>query len=322
MSPSGRRFSAGGPPPAGLGAWREGGRPFDFVGTSVFCRAQGSSSGGAAAALFLHGVPGSSLDFAGLGQRLGRGRTVGAFDFVGFGLSGDAGGFGYSIADQADVALAAAAALGLKRVHLVAHDVGGAVAAELLARRERGLLRLSIDSLTLLGGGPLSGLRTPARLLRWVRRLAAGGVSSRALSFALFRWAFLRHFGDAGVPRWGEVWQNWGFFVEGEGGRRPELALGYVDELRHPPARWWSALARLELPTLVLAGAHDRVLGDEYARQLARHMPRARLRRLAGLGHSPHLEAPHVVAAELEAFWGDLEGPLLTRAAATIGPRR
>lgn len=306
MSPLRESFRPGEGPRPPLEAWREGGRAFDFVGARVFALSQGQGRG--PGVLFLHGVPGSSYDFARLWPRLGRRRALAAFDFVGFGLSGGAEGFGYGLVEQADVALAASAALGLKRAHLVAHDVGGAVAAELLARRERGLLPLSIESLTLLGGGPLPALRPFTRLQRWVRRLAARGGPSRSLSFALFRWAFSRGFGDPAVLAPGEAWRAFSLFVGGEGAPHAERALAYADELRRPPARWWAALARLDLPALILWGANDRVLGADYARQLGRHMPRARVRVLAGLGHSPHIEAPDVVAPELEAFWGDAEG--------------
>lgn len=294
----------------GLDAWREGGRLVDFVGTPVFVRARGQASASAPAVLFLHGVPASSHDFARLWPRLAARRALGAFDFVGFGLSGEGRGFGYGLVDQADVAVAAAAALGIEQAHLVAHDVGGAVAAELLARRERGLLPLRIESLTLLGGGPLAGLARAARLQRWVRKLAAGGPSSKAASFALFRWAFERSFAEPAVLGPDEVRRAWGLFIDGPGALRNPQALAYASELRQPPARWWSSLARLDVPALVLWGADDHVVDAEHARQLGRHMPGARVRSLAGLGHAPHLEAPAVVAAALEAFWDDdIDGP-------------
>ncbi|HEU4538096.1 MAG TPA: alpha/beta hydrolase [Polyangiaceae bacterium] len=292
-----------------LREWREGGRFVDFVGTPVFARARGRASAASPAVFFLHGVPASSHDFARLWPRLAARRALGAFDFVGFGLSGDARGFGYGLVDQADVALAVAAALGIGRAHLVAHDVGGAVAAELLARRERGLLPLQVESLTLLGGGPLAGLGRAARSHRLVRKLAAGGRPARAASFALFRRDFERSFAEPEVLGPDEARRAWGLFVEGQGAPRSPQALAYGDELLRPPARWWASLARLGLPALVLWGGGDRVVGPEQAQQLGRHVPGARVRTLPGLGHAPHLEAPGVVAAELEAFWDDLDGP-------------
>jgi pimeloyl-ACP methyl ester carboxylesterase len=300
----------GATPSTALDAWREGGRFVDFVGTSVFVRARGQASAAAPAVLFLHGVPASSYDFARLWPRLAPRRALGAFDFVGFGLSGEGRGFGYGLVDQADVAVAVASALGIQRAHLVAHDVGGAVAAELLARRERGLLPLRVESLTLLGGGPLAGLGRAAHLQRWVRKLAAGGASSKAASFALFRRAFERGFAEPEVIGPGEARRAWGLFVAGPGGPRAPQALAYASELRQPPARWWSSLARLDVPALVLWGANDHVVDADHARQLGRHMPGARVRTLAGLGHAPHLEAPAIIAAELEAFWDDIDGPL------------
>ncbi len=309
MSPPSASFPPGEGPAGGPDAQAEAGRLFDFVGAPVFCRARGRTSSAAAAALFLHGAADSSDDFARLFSRLGRRRALAAFDFVGFGRSGDAPGFGYGLADQADVALAAALALGIGRAHLVAHGSGGAVAAELLARRERGLSPLRIESLALLDGGPLADLGRHARRLRWVRTLAPGARPARSLALALFRQAFARAFGDPAVLGPGEATRAYHRFVEGPAGPRDPRALAYADELLHPPARWWAALARLDLPALIVWGGRDRIAGPEHARLLGRQIPGARVRVLPGLGHAPYLEAPDAVAAELEAFWGELDGP-------------
>jgi pimeloyl-ACP methyl ester carboxylesterase len=102
--------------------------------------------------LLLHGFPSSAYDFAGAIERMGRRRRVVALDFLGFGLSDKPEDYGYSLFEQADTVLEVARAVGLSRAHLWAHDMGTSVTTELLARRERGLLPLALESVTLMNG--------------------------------------------------------------------------------------------------------------------------------------------------------------------------
>lgn len=57
------------------------------------------------------------------------------------------------------------------------------------------------------------------------------------------------------------------------------------------------ALPRVSVPMLLAAADNDRTIPPRQARDLAGRIPRARLARLAGLGHLAHEEAPRRVAA-------------------------
>lgn len=65
------------------------------------------------------------------------------------------------------------------------------------------------------------------------------------------------------------------------------------------------ALARVAVPTLVLAAAHDRLCPPERHEEIAALVPGARLVVLDGVGHLSPLEAPAAVAAALERWRGD-----------------
>jgi 2-succinyl-6-hydroxy-2,4-cyclohexadiene-1-carboxylate synthase len=68
----------------------------------------------------------------------------------------------------------------------------------------------------------------------------------------------------------------------------------------------WDRLGRLDLPTLLIVGERDEKFAAT-AERMAHAMPRARMVRIPGAGHTVHLEAP---AAWLEAVVGFLgEGP-------------
>jgi 3-oxoadipate enol-lactonase len=64
------------------------------------------------------------------------------------------------------------------------------------------------------------------------------------------------------------------------------------------------ALARLEIPTLVAAGEHDKPDFTEGARALAERLPNARLETIAGAGHLAPLETPEAFRELLLEFLG------------------
>jgi pimeloyl-[acyl-carrier protein] methyl ester esterase len=62
------------------------------------------------------------------------------------------------------------------------------------------------------------------------------------------------------------------------------------------------ALPRIVLPSLVIAGQHDRLTPPEAGRALATALPAARLRLVARSGHAPFLSHPEEVLAEVRGF--------------------
>ncbi|MCU1358116.1 MAG: alpha/beta hydrolase [Acidimicrobiales bacterium] len=99
--------------------------------------------------------------------------------------------------------------------------------------------------------------------------------------------------------------------------RRTNTAAGLASSLRlagtgtmDPP--WWDDLARIDAPTLVLAGEHDakftalghRLVAAIGARAGAGAGPVARFAPVAGAGHAAHLQRPALVASRLRAHLG------------------
>ncbi len=61
-------------------------------------------------------------------------------------------------------------------------------------------------------------------------------------------------------------------------------------------------LHRIDVPTLVLWGASDRVAAPDYGRAYAGAIPGARFELLEGAGHFPHLDQPEAFSRSIEAF--------------------
>jgi pimeloyl-ACP methyl ester carboxylesterase len=61
-------------------------------------------------------------------------------------------------------------------------------------------------------------------------------------------------------------------------------------------------LHRIRIPTLVLWGTADRLVGEAYGRAYCAAVPGAEFETLAGAGHFPHIEQPKAFAARALAF--------------------
>jgi len=66
-------------------------------------------------------------------------------------------------------------------------------------------------------------------------------------------------------------------------------------------------LGEIHVPSLVIAGQHDRVTPPEAGLFLAARLREARFRRISGAGHAPFLSHPAPLANELSAFLQRLE---------------
>lgn len=70
----------------------------------------------------------------------------------------------------------------------------------------------------------------------------------------------------------------------------------------------WDALPALQMPVLVVAGAHDEKFADLGARMVSAIGPNATLARIDGAGHAAHLERPERFLATLRPWLAEHEG--------------
>jgi pimeloyl-ACP methyl ester carboxylesterase len=253
--------------------------------------------------LVLHGFPSSAFDFAAAIDGVATGRRVVALDFPGFGLSCKPRDHGYSLFEQADVVLEVARAVGLEHAHLWAHDMGTSVATELLARRERRLCPLGIDSVTLMNGSvhvELAHLTRGQKLLR----SPLAGIFARLNSRATFQAQLRRTFGRE--PDEATLHAMWDLVSRDDGLARLPATIRYVEERKRFRRRWIGALERCGLPLLVAWGRRDPVAVMAIAEKLARGTPGARIETWDDLGHWPQVEDPERVVATVTAFWDTL----------------
>ncbi|ODN72551.1 alpha/beta fold hydrolase [Methylobrevis pamukkalensis] len=227
--------------------------------------------------VLLHGFAGSAQGWTNLQIALERRRASIAFDLPGHGRALAVRPIGHAGVSAAAV-LASLDGLGLPRVHLVGHSMGGATAMIIALKAPDRLA-----SLTLLAPGGF-GTEIDTGLLRaYARATSAEEVAPLAARF----------FGpEARLPRRmaEEIARE-----HAEPGRVEALAtiaeaiLGEDTQKTLPR----EALATMPFPVKVIWGLEDRVLPPHQADGLPGTVA---LHRFPAIGHMPHLELPREVA--------------------------
>ena len=286
-------------------AWEKRGRKIATPDGAVWAMEAGPEpmdGGGVSTAipvLLLHGFPTSSYDFAPLIDALSKTRRVIAFDFLGYGLSDKPASYGYSLFQQTDLVIAVAREFGVRSAHVVAHDVGTSVATELLARKERGLLPLELDSVVLMNGSvhiELSQLTVGQKLLRSPLARVFARLNSRTTFKAQLRQVLAKQPADE------ELEVMWELVARADGAARLPQLIGYVEERWRYAQRWIGALERCKTPVLVAWGRKDPVAIMAIADLLAREIPGAKRVTWDDLGHYPQVEDPGRVAHDVAGF--------------------
>lgn len=291
--------------------WRAAGRAFAHRGHEVFYAEAAREPGADSALVLVHGFPTSSWDWhrvwAPLAQKFPR---VIAADMLGFGFSAKPAHYAYSILDQADLHESLVAQLGVKRIHLLAHDYGDTVAQELLARHAERHEAATLPAPRAAGEGPriescvlLNGGLFPethhARPIQKLLLSPLGPLLSRLTSRRGFGRSFAAIFGPGTQPSEAELDAFWSLIRENGGNRIMHRLIRYMPERRAHRERWVGALQKTRVPLRLINGPEDPVSGAHMAQRYRELVPNPDVVLLPGIGHYPQTEAP---GAMLKAF--------------------
>ncbi|HEY5431598.1 MAG TPA: alpha/beta hydrolase [Solirubrobacteraceae bacterium] len=280
-----------------------GGRPLTIEsadGTALHAEAFGPER--APTVVLAHGWT-EQLAFWGPVIRLleGRGLRVVAYDLRGHGASGPATDGDYSMERFGeDVEAVLAAVGGDEPVTVVGHSLG-AMSIAAWAEHHDSAARARAGALVNTGLGDLiSGHLLIPEVASWLNRPWAG----RALLSA-----------RAPLPPFSSPLQQAviRYSAFGPGASAGDVAF-YERMLMHTPSavraatgvalsdmNLWHAVAKLTIPTLVVAGERDRLTPPDHARRIARTLPNpAGLIELPGTGHMSPLERPRELSAAIE----------------------
>lgn len=282
--------------------WESRGSRIRIFGRDVFVFEDGKEQ--EETLLVLHGFPTSSFDFHRVIPHFTKRFRVIVHDHLGFGLSEKPREYSYSLFEQGEVAMELWRKLGITRGHLLAHDYGTSVATEVLARRERGLCPVELQSVTLANGSVFIELAhlTPSQIL--LRNKVLGPIFASLSSRFVFQAQLRKIFGTPDAVSKEELDAAWDLLVHADGKRALPAISSYLDERSRFKERWIGALRKLDLPAHVLWGRRDPVAVPAIAEALASTIPGARLTWLDELGHYPMLENPTRWAENVLSFYG------------------
>jgi len=246
--------------------------------------------------ILLHGIPTSGLLWRNVIPHLARTRRVIVPDMLNYGASDKPARADVSIAAAARILVGLMDALGLGRVDLAAHDIGGGVAQIVAVRHPERLNRLVLASAVCFDSWPIPEFEplqepdaeTGMSVDEFAKMLcdflpqgvaSDAGLSPEAVGIMLRPWS-----GEAGKAA---LFRNF---------RRldPEYTMAIARELE-----------TLDLPVLVLWGDRDPFQKPDYATRLRDTIPGAQLDWIEGTAHWIMEEQPDAVATRIAAFLQD-----------------
>jgi pimeloyl-ACP methyl ester carboxylesterase len=242
--------------------------------------------------VILHGYPTSSYDYYKVLPELSKHYRVIVHDHLGFGFSDKPLNYSYSLLDQADLALQLWQQLGVKKVHLLAHDYGTSVATEIIARNNNNELTIEIENLTLCNGSmhiELSQLRTIQKLLKnkWLGKYVA-----KLTTYAIFSKNLRNVYFDKTKVSNNELKDIWMQLEYNEGRKVIHKLSQYINERYTYWNRWIGALKETNLQTNIVWAKNDPVAVPAIARLIATEISNNKLFWIENTGHFPMLENP------------------------------
>lgn len=270
------------PAPKGLGTGRKAELVVDGIRTPLL---EAGPAGNEEAVVFVHGNPGSSDDWFELMGKTGEFARAVALDMPGFGEADKPAGFNHTVDGYAGHLQAALEQLGIRRAHLVLHDFGGAFGlAWAVAHPE------AVASVTLINTGALRNYRWHYLAKIW-RTPVVGEMFQAGATRPAFH-LLLKHGNPRGLPK---DFVNRMYDDFDRETRRAVLKLyratdpRSMDDLTGP-------LRALDLPALVVWGAHDPYIPVKQAELQKDTFPRARVELLPESGHWPFADDPEATA--------------------------
>jgi pimeloyl-ACP methyl ester carboxylesterase len=285
---------------APVDAWRSRGRDHELLGQRVFV-VEVPATGPVAAPplLVLHGFPTSSFDFHRVVDALAADRRVVLFDMLGYGLSAKPDR-PYRLVDQADLAQALVADLGIDRLGLLTHDIGDSVGGELLARQLEGAWPVEVTDRVVTNGTLYMDLVQLSAGQQLLEALPDARLDAGALTRDNVVGGLIATFSPDHRVVDTELAAAWELISAGEGERLLARHARYIDERRRNETRFTPPVVDHPSPLTVVWGIDDPIAVPAMADRLAGARPDARVVRLAGVGHYPMVEVPaRFVAAVL-----------------------
>src|SRR5712692_9929137 len=262
--------------------------PGQRASLNIFCRVVGSGPW----VTLLHGFPTCSWDWSEITDGLAPEHRLLLPDLLCFGDSDKPAGHDYSLVEQADLVEALWRHFGIDQSALIAHDIGGSVAQELLARQSDGRLAARLTQVVFLNGALYHGVSRPRPVQRLLAHSLVGPVLARVVTERLFTRTLAAVFSPSHPVPPETAHDYWLAFRRRSSSPHIHRLLHYIPEREQRHARWEAALEGSTVPLNFVWGMQDPVSGSALADLIRQRLPSAQLLPLDDVGHYPQLELP------------------------------
>lgn len=244
--------------------------------------------------VLLHGITTYSFIWRNVLPHLPQDKRGIAYDLLGCGESEMPLDASYSLTAHAERLFLLLRQLGIERVHLVGHDLGGGIAQIFAVRHPAMVIDLCL--VNTVGYDywpvqPISAMRTPV-----LRHFAMAALDAGALSLVIRRGLYHKARLD------NELLDLFNAPMRSALGRKAFLHFAHCLDNRNL-TDIAEDLRRLPMPVLVIRGEADVYLSEEIALRLKREIPDCRLLRIATGGHFIQEDEPELLADALASFW-------------------
>ena len=264
----------------------------DVAGMQVHLRDEGPRDDPTPIVL-LHGTSASLHTWQGWADALKGERRVIRFDLPGFGLTGPAPDGNYTMDAYVRFVLAMLDRLGVQHAVLVGNSFGGNVAwATALAHPSRVARLVLVDS----AGYPTNPQSVPIGF-RIARLPVLNRIAEVALPRSVIESSVRNVYGDPDkvTPELVDLY----FDITVREGNRRALAQRWKQA---PSGAMAERIREIQVPTLILWGARDRLVPPEDGARFQRDIAESRLVVFGDLGHVPHEEDPARTVAAARSF--------------------
>jgi pimeloyl-ACP methyl ester carboxylesterase len=250
------------------------------------------------AVVLVHGLGGFAESWHHNLAFLGRQATVYALDLPGFGQSSKPC-VGYDLRMLADAVYGFASALGLERVALVGHSLGGAIAMACAL-----VYPATVERVALLGAVVPGFDYRLSPAYRLIALRGVGELLAACMPKSVYRAALSRCFAEP-APDEVAFLVDWSYSTRtSPAGRAAYLATlrGVRADFVENGDAYRSAVRRLDVPVLSIHGVQDPVVPARHCATVGEALQRGATRWLDRCGHFPQIEHAPTVNAWLAEF--------------------
>lgn len=257
--------------------------------------------------LLIHGFPSAAWDWHPIWERLCQRYRVTAIDLLGFGLSDKPHPHAYRVVEQAELISEVLTQLGIKKLHVLAHDYGDSVAQALLTKYSVAEMDIELNSVCFLNGGIFPRLHRPLAAQTLLKGFL-GPLLTKLMGKSSFKKSFTRIFGDGTPPKANEIESLWQLLTTHQGKRVLPSLLHYLDERQVMGEIWINSMKTSGVPLSFINGVQDPISGLHMADEFETQFPDQHLVRL-DCGHYPQLEMPDDIYKHYIEFRSRVSNP-------------